>query len=1718
MSTLRPARFLSCALFSVVMCVGAVVQTTAADVRIPPATIRLLDAPADSPRQAPQPGRIWTGQFEIIPIDARATQHENFTIGKTAVRDLAGAVPGKIEVGVVGVDGAVPIRIDRTPLPATAARSAGTIISVQMVPIGPESSITIHLNVDGLEHPITIPIDPYFSVPAPLKSSMPEGNSVDGPAYAGGQTYHFTGRVEYVRPAVAGNQAGMTFPEALFPADGLLFEIRDSDPIFDETIASGTLDANGEFDVTVFWDDGSDDPDLYLYFETENAAAFVQNTAQVEYSWESAQTPNFQGTELDFGLQIIEADAPAAHIHSVVTRARRHIIDETGYATDSVDVNWPSPFTDSAFYFFGTIDMSNDRQWFEDTICHEWGHFFESEIDSINDPMYCNDICDGTPPLGCGHCRSCPENPRAAWQEGFANFISRISTDWIGEEYPDYDLAYIRDIEPNVYTCDPDGIAGNGDEYQGNVVITEGPVGALLYDLRDTVNEDNTGTPSLCDGYDDANYALGSILNLIAGGGDIDSINDFINTARQDDPGVFDSRLYRTALQVGYAASLWPDVEGPEVVFSVESDTHPMGSGGSFAEMMVTVGDARDDATGTNAYAITWTASPSDPGENVTVENTRVAVSPPLDLGEWYVNVRARDCAGNWSNDFASFGPFEVIDCNNNGLHDSCEIDANCTSTYGFCDAGDCAVSQDCNSNGIPDDCDLQSGVSVDCDQDGILDECQPGTCIRWTGLGDDTTWSDPLNWENDTVPTGLNRALILSGGPTIVIDVPADLRSIYSSRPMRIEAATDVAYGYFFGAEPLDVDAELEIVFEGEMTALDLESGGSLIGQADVLVYQASTWSGGHIMGGGNLVFREQLNAIQAGGVFLIGKTIVIQDEMIWGGAIFEPFGMSVQDNGGIIIAEGAVMNIVDDKDIVCPSGEGFIEVLGTLVKTGITTSPDNTSTIGTPMTIRGDIELQNGNIRLPVSAASNLIQSGRIHTFAGTELVIEAPLTTQSNTEITSDGRIVWTGMTDSNINGLYDVEETLVDGPDAALSLRGEIGMLGLLETQNDATARVFGTAPAGIDTIHNGAVFVAQDASGTLLVETLIQDGNLLNVQSRLDVQTLATWGRGTIDGPGDVVFSGAGEIQLYQESVLRSGGLLRIAGSTSVLSESDTFRLTLDSQTELRVDVESSLALRDNADITDEGSGALVTNHGLIQKLDGGDTSLLDCTLHNTGEIRSSSGTFAIGQDGTVNDGTYRAETGARLEMHGSHDVNVAGDLKGTGTVSCVGIEDDVVDIMGSIQSLARFEVDGAGRGIVRGPVSALGRAQATGGTMEWAIETTSGVGALFIEGGIVEVTQPLTCDTMSFTIGTLAGPADLTVNIAAEFLGGRMLGSGNTISHGSLSVVPEDTTEIRGRRLVGTGDVLVSTPNGIALALVEQGVLEFAIGSQVEFRSPIFATGSANALVRNRGTVSLTGGGNDLTFEIPFVNDGSLGAGPGETIRWVGPYTQNGGKTTLDGGLLRFDGDAQINGGILTGTTAATGFVMVDGGTIVPSDPTIGAGDVGRLVHEGDLIMQSGAAYDVTINGFDPDVEHDQLFVTGTYVVGGTLAPNPASTFVLNPGDEFVIAEASSVTGDFDSIAGTPGAGMAWDVLVDDSLVVLRVVESTGIDEDLDGDGIVGFGDLIALLSAFGPCPGPGSPCDADFNGDGSVDFNDLLAILAAWGQTSGSGAEHGGG
>jgi len=58
--------------------------------------------------------------------------------------------------------------------------------------------------------------------------------------------------------------------------------------------------------------------------------------------------------------------------------------------------------------------------------------------------------------------------------------------------------------------------------------------------------------------------------------------------------------------------------------------------------------------------------------------------------------------------------------------------------------------------------------------------------------------------------------------------------------------------------------------------------------------------------------------------------------------------------------------------------------------------------------------------------------------------------------------------------------------------------------------------------------------------------------------------------------------------------------------------------------------------------------------------------------------------------------------------------------------------------------------------------------------------------------------------------------------------------------------------------------------------------------------------------------------------------------------------------------------------------------------------------------------------------------------------------------------------------------------------------------EPAGCAGDVDGDGTVGFDDIVEIVAAWGPCGAPA--CAGDLDGSGDVGLPDLLIVLAEWG------------
>ncbi len=605
--------------------------------------------------------------------------------------------------------------------------------------------------------------------------------------------YHFVGRIVYSRPGRdLSNPPDGDFddpediPPTLVGADTIDVRVLDEDDLDTEEMWSWYTDENGYFDTGAFsWDDGGDVPDLILYYETEvTGVVDVTDNSDGEwtYTFVTDEIEDFEGSYHDFGNQSPADNSlhPALHIFNNVVRTRRYIEETPAYLMPEVQVEWPDNSEgDNAWYEYWTdeIHLSTSRQWRNDTISHEYGHHF---IYSTYDPdppevAYCNEICDPDYPDVCSHCMWCQETDHDAWNEGFPNWLADIVT---------------RD-HPDRYTHEPSGVPfvplytrsqeslGTCDGVAADVLLTEGYIGALLRDMEDQTqdnHDDDAIFDMMCLGPNDIFHVVVQYQPITVRG----FIGAFL-AARPEHTGDF----WPTAFNVGgapYVSGFPADTQPPGAVLACSSPTHPPGEGGSRPCITFEWWLAQDDASGASEYSFLVTTDPAgeEPDEVAeTVWGTDTCSvtgeAPAWDLGEFYFSIKARDNAGNWASEWSTFGPFEVIDCNDTGVLDICDVSCNAFGT-GSCQSppdrcvGEpgCGSSSDCQPNWIPDECDIANGTSEDCNLDGRPDECE--NMFHWAG--ESGSWHSGLNWLEGIEPEEF---------PSVCIDVPGDQTVYYT-------------------------------------------------------------------------------------------------------------------------------------------------------------------------------------------------------------------------------------------------------------------------------------------------------------------------------------------------------------------------------------------------------------------------------------------------------------------------------------------------------------------------------------------------------------------------------------------------------------------------------------------------------------------------------------------------------------------------------------------------------------------------------------------------------------------------------------------------------------------------------------------------------------------------------------------------------------------------
>lgn len=117
---------------------------------------------------------------------------------------------------------------------------------------------------------------------------------------------------------------------------------------------------------------------------------------------------------------------------------------------------------------------------------------------------------------------------------------------------------------------------------------------------------------------------------------------------------------------------------------------------------------------------------------------------------------------------------------------------------------------------------------------------------------------------------------------------------------------------------------------------------------------------------------------------------------------------------------------------------------------------------------------------------------------------------------------------------------------------------------------------------------------------------------------------------------------------------------------------------------------------------------------------------------------------------------------------------------------------------------------------------------------------------------------------------------------------------------------------------------------------------------------------------------------------------------------------------------------------------------LTNAGTVSPGSSP------GTITIDGDYTQESSGTLSIELGGTTPDIEHDQLIVTGNAILDGTLQVNLIEPYTPVLGDTFTILTYGSYTGSFNSLElAELTTGLGWEFEYGSDDFVLTVVDAS---------------------------------------------------------------------
>jgi phage baseplate assembly protein gpV len=830
-------------------------------------------------------------------------------------------------------------------------------------------------------------------------------------------------------------------------------------------------------------------------------------------------------------------------------------------------------------------------------------------------------------------------------------------------------------------------------------------------------------------------------------------------------------------------------------------------------------------------------------------------------------------------------------------------------------------------------------------------------------------------------------------------------------------------------------------VTVNANLTVETLTQSGTMTGPGDVTINRQWTWTGGNMSGTGKTTLAEDATATISGGFFtmLDNRTVDIfgdvetglnngftfRNAVAWNNKPGSTFVLQGTASIGNFFANAAVFNNE-----------------GTLRKTG-----PGAAGVGVAVTNAGTVEVQEGTLTLRGDS------SGTFDLAADTTLIVAGASILEPGATVTGTGTIRVGTFNSLTVNSPVSIHNLEVAGGGVTANADLTVGTLAL---------------PSGSVTVN-----------AALTVDTLTQSGTVTG-PGDVTINRQWTWTGGNMSGTGKTTLaedatatiSGGFFTMLDNRTVDNFGDV------ETALNNGFTFRNAVAWNNKPG----STFTLNGTASIGNFFANAAVfNNEGTLRKTGPGAAGV-GVPVTNTGTVEvqegtltlrgDSSGAFDLAADTTlIVSGAYALEPGATINGTGTIRVGTFNSLTINSPVSIHNLEvigggvtanaDLTVDTLtqngGGVTINAALIVDTLTQNsTVTGPGDVTINRQWTwtGGNMSGTGTTTLAEDATAtLSGGFFTMLDTRTVDNFGDVSTALDNGFTFRNAVTWNNKPGSFFLLQGTASIGNFFAGAAHFTNEGTLRKAGPGIAGIGVPvTNMGTVEVQEGTLNlggnltnfsagtltggtYVIQSILMFNNADIRTNAATLVLDGpsaaivdifgqdglahfttntaEGSFTITNGRN-FTAPSAFGNAGTVLVGDGSTFSTPGDYTQSAGRTQLEAGGTLAGTTVLINGGTLAGDGTVNADV-VNGGVVAPGTSP------GALTIDGDYTQTTDGTLAIELAGLTPGAEHDQLIITGTATLAGTLQTRALDSYLPDFGDVFRVMTFASRSGDFET-------------------------------------------------------------------------------------------------